>query len=236
MTEKLFLKDAYLRSTDAQVIDVTETGIVTDKTIFYARGGGQPGDSGALLIDGETIPISEAVYAQDRAHIVHIPENTADLTKISAGKTCSLEIDWDKRYDVMRMHSCMHLLSVVLAFPVTGGQISIGEGRLDFDMPELPADKEELNAQLNALITQDHAISDEWITDAELEAKPDLVKTMAVKPPMGSGHVRLVRIGDIDLQPCGGTHVKSTAEIGAVAIGKIEKKGKINRRVRVKFA
>jgi len=148
----------------------------------------------------------------------------------------SVELDWERRYRLMRMHTALHLLSVVFPFPVTGGQIGEDKGRLDFDMPEVPEDLPGIEDRLNAMIKADHSVTTEWITDSEMEANSDLIKTMKVKPPMGQGRVRLVRIGDVDLQPCGGTHVARTGEIGPVAIGKIEKKGKINRRVSLTFA
>lgn len=237
MTEFLFRDDAYLRSTEARVTHITEQGgIVLDRTVFYATSGGQPGDSGRLVIEGDrSLFLSTAVHPDgDKTSIVHVPAEGQALPKV--GETVSVELDWDRRYRVMRMHTALHLLSVVFPFPVTGGQIGEDKGRLDFDMPEVPDNLAALEQDLNAMVAADHTVGTEWISDAEMEAKADLIKTMKVKPPMGQGRVRLVRIGDVDLQPCGGTHVARTGEIGALALGKIEKKGKQNRRVSLLFA
>jgi len=235
-TALLFRDDPYLSAADARVVAVTETGgIVLDRTVFYATGGGQPGDSGFLeRADGSTIPIATAVYGTDKSEIVHVPAEGAAVPEV--GEALVAHIDWPTRHRHMRIHTGLHLLTVAVPFPVTGGRIGAEEGHLDFDIDGAVPSKEEIDAQLNALVTADHAVSTEWITDDELLANPGLVKTMSVKPPMGSGRVRLVRIGDIDLQPCGGTHVQSTAEIGALAVAKIENKGKQNRRIRIRFA
>lgn len=237
MTEFLFRDDAYLQTTPAIVTAITpEGGVVLDKTVFYAASGGQPGDSGALrLADGRRLVIATAVHPDgDKTEIVHVPAEGQELPAI--GDTVSAEIDWDRRHRLMRMHSALHLLSVVFPFPVTGGSIGEDKGRLDFDMPEVPDDLPALEAALNAMVEADHEITTEWISDAEMAARPEMIKTMKVKPPMGQGRVRLVRIGDVDLQPCGGTHVARTGEIGRLALGKIEKKGKQNRRVNLLFA
>jgi misacylated tRNA(Ala) deacylase len=209
---------------------------VLDRTVFYATGGGQPGDSGRLLrADGSAITIATAVYGEDKSEIVHVPAEGQPLPE--PGETLTASLNWERRNRHMRIHTGLHLLSVVLPFPVTGGSIGAEEGRLDFDLDggEVPP-KEEVEAQLNALMAADHPVTTEWISNEELLANPGLVKTMKVKPPMGSGRVRLVRIGDIDLQPCGGTHVRATGEIGRLVIGKMESKGKQNRRVRIRFA
>jgi len=234
-TELLFRGDAYLREAEAKVLAVTDRrGIILDRTVFYATGGGQPGDAGTIRRAGGPVAIATAVYGDDKGEIVHVPGESETLPE--PGETVTAILDWERRHRHMRIHTGLHLLSVVLPFPVTGGQIGADEGRLDFDITsEVPA-KDEIEARLNALVAADYPVSQEWITDDELAANPGLVKTMKVKPPMGSGRVRLVRIGDIDLQPCGGTHVRSTAEIGRLAIGKIENKGKQNRRVRIRFA
>jgi misacylated tRNA(Ala) deacylase len=231
----LFRDDAYLREADAVVEAVTETGgVVLDRTIFYAQGGGQPGDVGTLrLAGGASLPVLNTVYAPDRSTIIH---QLAGEAAASPGDRVLAELDWDRRYPRMRVHTALHLLSVVLPFPVTGGSIGEGEGRLDFDIPDAGLDKAEIEAKLSELIARDAAVSDRWITDEELDANPGLVKTMSVKPPRGSGRVRLVAIEGIDLQPCGGTHVRRTGEIGRVLVTDIEKKGKQNRRVRVKLA
>jgi misacylated tRNA(Ala) deacylase len=241
MTEAIFREDAYLQTLDATVIGVTDTGgIVTDRTIYYATGGGQPGDTGAFeLSDGTLIPITTAVYEdQSKTGIVHMP--APDAARLTVGQTVRMQLDWEGRYGRMRMHTALHLLSVVLPFAVTGGSIGDADGRLDFDIPDPNLDINAIQTDLQALVAGDHAVSYEWITDAELDANPGLVKTMRVQPPRGSGRVRLVRIatGDttIDLQPCGGTHVRRTAEIGPIFVTKIEKKGKLNRRVRIAFA
>jgi misacylated tRNA(Ala) deacylase len=236
-TTLLFRDDAYLPAAEATVVGVNDRrGIILDRTVFYATGGGQPGDTGRLERAGAApIAIATAVYGEDKREVVHVPAEADALPE--PGETVRAALDWERRYRHMRIHTGLHLLSVVLPFPVTGGSIGAEEGRLDFDLEggEVPA-KEAIEERLNALVAADHAVSQEWITDDELLANPGLVKTMKVKPPMGSGRVRLVRIGDIDLQPCGGTHVRSTGEIGRLVIGKIESKGRQNRRVRIRFA
>lgn len=236
-TELLFREDAYLREAEATVLAVNERGgIELDRTVFYATGGGQPGDAGSLRrADGSTIAIGTAVYdPQDKSRVLHVPLEGQPVPQ--PGETVTVVLDWERRFKRMRIHTALHLLSVVLPFPVTGGSIGEGDGRLDFDIPEGGLDKAEVAEKLNALIARHADISDRWITDEELDANPGLVKTMSVKPPRGSGRVRLVAIGDIDLQPCGGTHVRNTAEIGLVAVTDIEKKGKQNRRVRIALA
>lgn len=238
MTEILFLDEPYRKSATATVIGHTdEGGLILDRTIFYARGGGQPGDSGVLDWDGGRIPVATAVKGQEGA-IILVPAEPASLPPV--GAEVNQKLDWDRRLGHMRIHTALHLLSVVIPLPVTGGAIAADKGRLDFDMPEAPEDKAILEGQLNALITRDLPVTQTWITDAELSANPGLIKTMSVQPPMGAGHVRLVRIGEgdkqVDLQPCGGTHVSRTGEIGKVTIGKIEKKGRQNRRVTIALA
>ena len=236
MTIKLFVDDAYMQDCPATVVAINDRGgIILDQTIFYPTGGGQPGDSGWLrMATGEKIEIATSVYDDDRATIVHVPGQSAEL-KPAAGDQVTCEIDWGIRHARMRIHTALHLLSAILPYPVTGGSVGDGTGRLDFDIQDANlADKEELTAKLRTLIAEDFPVTTEWITDAELDANPGLVKTMSVKPPTGAGKVRLLRIGsNIDLQPCGGTHVRSTGEIGAITIKKIEKKGRQNRRVRL---
>ncbi len=232
-TRLLFRDDPYLREADAIVTGHTaEGGIVLDGSIFYATSGGQPGDSGALIWDGGQIGIATAVKAEGGAIALLAAEPVA---MPPVGAPVRQVLDWERRHRHMRVHTALHLLSVVIPLPVTGGQIGADRGRLDFDMPEPPQDIAALDEALNALIDRDMPVTDDWITDAELLANPALVKTMSVMPPMGQGRVRLVRIGQgagqVDLQPCGGTHVARTGEIGRVEIGKIEKKGKQNRRV-----
>jgi misacylated tRNA(Ala) deacylase len=236
-TELLFREDAYLTETPATVISVNARGgIVLDRTVLYATGGGQPGDSGNLKrADGSVIAIGTAIYdPEDKSRVLHVPLEGQSLPQ--AGDAVTVVLDWEKRLKRMRIHTALHLLSVVLSYPVTGGSIGDGDGRLDFDIPEGGLDKAEINEKLNALIARNADVTESWITDAELDANPGLVKTMSVKPPRGSGRVRLVAIGDIDLQPCGGTHVRNTREIGLVAVTDIEKKGKQNRRVRIALA
>lgn len=239
MTTALFRDDAYRQTCEATVQAINDRGgIVIDQTVFYAAGGGQPGDAGTLTFDGQSCAIATTVYDSDRSTIVHVPAEGA--TAPEPGTTVTLELDWAQRYKFMRVHTALHLLCSIIKFPVTGGQIGAGDGRLDFDIADAGAiDKDDVSQRLNELIAADYAVSERWITDAELEANPGLVRTMSVKPPMGSGKVRLVAIGEdgaVDLQPCGGTHVRSTAEIGTVAIPKIEKKGRQNRRVRLSLA
>ncbi len=238
MTELLFRQDAYLKTATAQVTDVTDLGgIVLDRSIFYPTSGGQAGDIGHLDMDGRRIDIATTVKGEGEA-VILVPAADQDLPPVGANVTQTL--DWEARHACMRLHTALHLLSVVIPLPVTGGQITALKGRLDFDMPDAPEDKAVLEADLNALIAADHPVSERWITDAELADNPGLVKTMSVSPPTGAGRVRLVQIGSdtarIDLQPCGGTHVRCTAEIGPVTLGKIEKKGRQNRRVSVHLA
>ena len=235
MTEPLFRTQPYTRDADAVVTALTpDGGIVLDRSLFYPQGGGQPGDSGTLAWDGQRIAITNAVKGDGEA-IVLVPAEGAALPAV--GQSVTQTLDWDRRHRHMRIHTALHLLSVVIPLPVSGGAITAEKGRLDFDMPEAPEDKAALEAKLNDLIARDLAVTESWITDAELQANPGLVKTMSVMPPVGAGKVRLIRIGQgddqIDLQPCGGTHVARTAEIGHVTLGKIEKKGRQNRRVNV---
>jgi misacylated tRNA(Ala) deacylase len=237
MTEFVFRSDSYLRSTPAKVTEILpDGGIVLDRTVFYANSGGQPGDSGRLTrADGTVVEIGTAIHPDgDKTRIVHIPADGQPA--LAPGDSVTAEIDWDRRYRLMRMHTALHLLSVVFPFPVTGGSVQEEKGRLDFDMPEVPADLAALEARLNDMVQAAHPVTAEWITDEEMAANPGLTKTMNVKPPMGQGRVRLIRIGTVDLQPCGGTHVASTAEIGPLKLGKIEKKGAQNRRVHLLFA
>ena len=194
------------------MVDVTpEGGLILDRTVFYAQGGGQPGDVGSVSLAGESpVPVTNTVYGTDRSQIAHLVGAEA-AARFKAGDAVTLELDWARRYPRMRAHTALHLLSVVLPYPVTGGSVGDGEGRLDFDIPDAGLDKAELTEKLNALIARDAPVTDRWITDEELDANPGLVKTMSVKPPRGSGRVRLVEIEGIDLQPCGGTHVRRTA-------------------------
>ncbi|MDT8329260.1 MAG: alanyl-tRNA editing protein [Roseovarius sp.] len=233
MTELLFRDDPYLSEASAKVLAHTqEGGVVLDRTVFYATAGGQPGDSGRLTWDGRSLPIATAVKAEGDT-IALVPSEPAALPPVGAIVVQGL--DWSRRHRLMRMHTALHLLSVIIPLPVTGGAIAEERSRLDFDMPEAPEDRDTLQEHLNLLVDRDLPVTDEWITDDVLRANPGLVKTMSVMPPLGSGHVRLVRIGQgrdqVDLQPCGGTHVARTGEIGRLRLGKVENKGRQNRRV-----
>jgi misacylated tRNA(Ala) deacylase len=236
-TDCLFREDAYLTECRAEVVAHIDQGLVVDRTVFYATSGGQPGDRGVLTTEaGASIPIANAVYTDPaKTVIAQVMAPPADAARPAVGAPVTLKIDWDLRYRRMRMHTALHLLSAILPYPVTGGSVGEDDSRLDFDIPEAGLDKDEITAKLVAMIAADAAVSTRWISDAELEANPGLVKTMSVKPPMGSGRVRLVEIVGYDLQPCGGTHVHRTSEIGKVAVTQVEKKGKLNRRVRLAF-
>jgi len=237
-TDCLFREDSYLKECSATVVGLTDAGgIVLDRTVFYAASGGQPADRGVLTTStGDAILIEGASYIDAvKTEIAHLPAATTGLS-LKVGEPLHAVIDWDLRYARMRMHTALHLLSAVLPYPVTGGSIGDTDGRLDFDIPEAGLDKDEITAKLAKMIAAGAEVRSRWISDAELEAKPGLVKTMSVKPPMGSGRVRLVEIVGYDLQPCGGTHVQTTGEIGDVRVTQIEKKGKLNRRVRLAFA
>ncbi len=235
MAELLFREDAYLRSCEATVVAVDERGIRLDRTVFYPMGGGQPGDTGVLKrADGTTIAITDARKGAGLDDVIHVAAPGSALPAV--GETVTAEIDWNRRHRLMRMHTCLHLLCAVVPGAVTGGQISDGKARLDFDVPGEALDKAVITEKLNALITADHAVTPRWITDAELAAQPELVRTMSVKPPTGFGRVRLLDIAGVDLQPCGGTHIRRTGEIGRVEVTKIENKGRQNRRINLAFA
>ncbi len=234
-TDCLFRDDSYLRGCDATIVAATAQGLVLDRTVFYANSGGQPGDRGVLATDAGEIAVETAAYVDaGKTEIAHVLP--AGVAPPPPGARVSAAIDWETRYRRMRMHTALHLLSAALPFPVTGGSVGDIEGRLDFDIPEAGLDKDEITRKLADMIAADVAVTARWITDDELLANPSLVKTMSVKPPMGTGRVRLVEIAGCDLQPCGGTHVRRTGEIGAVRVTQIEKKGKQNRRVRIAFA
>jgi misacylated tRNA(Ala) deacylase len=227
MTEELFRGDAYLKACDAVVVAVAGGAVVLDRTVFYPEGGGQPGDRGTLRLGETDIAIVDARKDASGA-ILHVAADGASVP--APGTTVRAEIDWDYRYRHMRTHTCLHLLCSLIPHPVTGGSISQDKGRLDFDMAEA-IDKPALEARLRQLVAADHPVAERWITDAEMSANMDLVRTMSVAPPTGRGQVRLIAVGNVDLQPCGGTHVARTGEIGVVRIGKVEKKGRHNRRV-----
>ena len=235
MTEVLFHQDAYLRSCEAEVVAVDERGIRLTATAFYAAGGGQPGDTGFLRTsDGREIPVVDTRKAEQPGEIVHVP--APGSPEVRLGERVVATLDWQRRYQHMRIHTCLHLLSAVVPAGVTGGSVSAQSGRLDFDLPDRLLDKDEITEGLNGLIEAGHAVAARWITTEELNDRPELVKTMSVKPPTGAGRVRLLEIPGVDLQACGGTHVANTREIGKVVVTKIEKKSTHNRRVVVAFA
>jgi len=229
MTAQLFREDSYLKECTATVVASDAAGIVLDRTVFYPMGGGQPGDTGTLRWDTGQVTIIDTRYGED-GDIRHVTEEGAMLP--ACGTEVTACIDWDRRYRHMRMHTALHLLGAVLRYGVTGGNISATKSRLDFDMEDT-IDKEQVTAAMRKLVAEDHAVSCRWISDEELDAQPDLVRTMSVQPPRGAGKVRLLEIEGVDLQPCGGTHLRTTGEVGQVSVGKVEKKGKHNRRVSI---
>jgi misacylated tRNA(Ala) deacylase len=237
MTERLFLEDSACASMTATVMAVTADGIVLDRTVFYARSGGQPGDSGSLAWSGHEVAVTEAVKG-DADAIVHLVAAGSAMPQV--GDTVTGKIDWARRHRLMRMHTTLHLLCAALpGVFVTGGSIGEAKSRLDFDMAE-PPPREALETRLQALIAGDHPVSASWVDESVLDSNPALVRTLSVQPPRGTGRLRLVRIGSedapVDLQPCGGTHVARTGEIGAIRISKIENKGRQNRRISLEFA
>jgi misacylated tRNA(Ala) deacylase len=234
-TELLFRDDAYLKTAAARVLAVGTRGIELDRTVFYPLGGGQAGDTGALVrASGERIPIADTRKGDTRDSVLHIPASGAALPE--PGELLALEIDWPRRHRLMRLHTALHLLSCVIVAPVTGGNIAPDKGRLDFDIELAALDAARIESETNRLIASGVATETAWITDVELDAQPELVKTMSVQPPRGMGRVRLLRIPGIDLQPCGGTHVANIAEIGAVRVVKIRSEGRNNKRVEIVLA
>ena len=233
--ELLFRDDAYQQSCTARVTAVSEHGIELDRTVFYPRGGGQPGDTGALRrADGVTVRVIDTRHGQEPDAVVHLPEPNAPA--LAVGDAVTAELDWERRYAHMRIHTALHVLSCVVVAPVTGGNIAADKGRLDFDIDMSLLDAERIEREANALIERAVATETVWITDAELDAQPELVKTMSVQPPRGAGRVRLLKIPGIDLQPCGGTHVRNLAEIGRIKVLRIRSEGKRNKRVEIGFA
>nr|WIE89643.1 alanyl-tRNA editing protein [Mesorhizobium sp. WSM4875] len=237
-TEALFRDDAYLSTAEAQVVAINDRGgILLDRTIFYATSGGQPGDTGMLeRADGSRIAIAATMTGETKDEIIHVPAPEQALPAV--GEKLKLDIDWRRRHLLMRMHSACHLLTVVCPFPITGAAVAEDDSRVDFDIPDAGFSKEDVTARLRELVRANHPVFTRLITDEELSANPGLVKSKNVRPPVGTGRIRLVCIGEnasIDSQPCGGTHVKSTGEIGEIHIGKIEKKGRENRRFRIRF-
>ena len=230
----LYREDPYLKSCEASVISAGPEGIRLDRTVFYPMGGGQPGDSGHLILeDGSRLQVVDARKGESHEDVVHILDEGAEPP--APGTKVTAEIDWERRHRLMRMHTCLHLLCSVITGDVTGGQIGEAKSRLDFNLPDTSLDKERITAELNRLVQEDHAVTPRWISDEELAAQPELVRTMSVKPPSGGGRVRLLDIPGVDLQPCGGTHVRRTGEIGKIRVGKIENKGRQNRRVNILF-
>lgn len=237
-TRPAFLDDAYLTACEANVLQVNENGgIVLDETNFYATSGGQPGDTGHLeRKDGSQIMIATTVTGQNKQEIVLVPRADQPIPTIGEKLVC--HIDWERRYRLMRMHTACHVLSVVCPFPITSANVGENESRIDFDLPDARITKEEITQEMMEIVSGNHRIWSKWIEEAELDANPEIVKSKNVRPPRGVGKIRLVCIGDeaaIDSQPCGGTHVTETAEIGDIHIGKIEKKGRENRRFRIRF-
>lgn len=237
-TDALFREDAYLRDAEARVAGINERGgILLDRTIFYATSGGQPGDTGIFRRpDGTTLAIAATITGETKDEIIHVPATGQTLPEI--GETVTLAIDWERRHRLMRMHTACHLLTVICPFPITGAAVGEDDSRVDFDIPDAGYTKEDVSVRLMELVAADHPVFTRWITEEELAANPGLVKSKNVRPPMGSGRIRLVCIGEnatVDSQPCGGTHVRSTGEVGEIHIGKIEKKGRENRRFRIRF-
>ncbi len=235
MTELSFREDAYLKTLTARVTVVHEQGVELDRTLFYPLGGGQPGDTGAIIRDsGERIAVVDTRKGAAPDSVLHIPAPGAPVLQI--GEAVSLEIDWARRYSLMRLHTALHVMSCVVTAPVTGGNISPDKARLDFDIDMSLLDAAHIEHETNALIARAIRTETVWITDEELDARPDLVKTMSVQPPRGAGRVRLLSIPGIDLQPCGGTHVANTAEIGAIRVLRIRSEGRRNKRVEIALA
>ncbi|TIO79081.1 MAG: alanyl-tRNA editing protein [Mesorhizobium sp.] len=237
-TEALFRDDAYLKTAEAQVVAINDRGgILLDRTIFYATSGGQPGDTGMFeRADGSRVAIAATITGETKDEIIHVPAPEQALPAV--GEKLRLAVDWERRHLLMRMHSACHLLTVVCPFPITGAAVAEDDSRVDFDIPDAGFTKDDVTARLMELVRADHPIFTRLITDEELAANPSLVKSKNVRPPVGTGKIRLVCIGEnasVDSQPCGGTHVKSTGEVGEIHIGKIEKKGRENRRFRIRF-
>lgn len=236
-TLKRFDEDAYRTTCDATVVAVHPEGIELDATVFYARSGGQAGDTGTLVLpDGQTIAIADTVYSADRQTVLHVPADSANLSLLASGTLVTATIDWERRHRLMRLHTCLHLLGSLISVPVTGCGISPDAGRIDFDLPESTLDRDTLTTQLNELIGRNTPVRIDLITPEELAAQPELVRTIGAAPPAGASAIRIIHIDGIDRQPCGGTHVRATGEIGRVVVTKIEKKSRQNRRVAVAFA
>ncbi len=235
MTVNLYENDAYLKDCSAEITSITDHGIVLDQSVFYCTGGGQPGDSGILKIRGDSVKITNTIRDKESGEVIHMLEKNTPGS-LEVGMQVHVEIDWDRRYQHMKMHSCLHLLCSLIDAAVTGCSISNEKGRLDFDLPEQSIDKADITAKLNKLIKENHDVGVYWISDEDLDKNPELVRTMSVKPPAGNGRVRIIDIKNTDIQPCGGTHVAKTGEIGFVKVVKVQKKSKHNRRVAIAFA
>ena len=234
MTDELFRDDAYLKSCTAVVTVAVDGGIQLDRTVFYPNGGGQPGDSGILRTKmGSELQIIDTLKDED-GKIVHVLAEDAS-TSPEVGDEVTLELNWERRHQLMRMHTCMHILSALVDGGITGCQAGVDKSRVDFNLPESP-DKEKLEKEINRIIAENHQVNSSWISDDELDSNPELVRSLSVSPPRGTGRVRVINIDGVDLQPCGGTHVKNTGEIGPIRVGKIENKGKQNRRINIHFA
>lgn len=236
-TLKRFDEDAYRTTCDAAIVAMHPEGIELDATVFYARSGGQAGDTGTLVLrDGQTIAVADTVYSADRQTVLHVAADNANISLLAPGTPVTAAIDWDRRHRLMRLHTCLHLLGSLIPVPVTGCGISPDSGRIDFDLPESTLDRDTLTTQLNELIGRNTPVRIDLITPEELAAQPELVRTIGAAPPVGASAIRIIHIDGIDRQPCGGTHVRATGEIGRVVVTKIEKKSRQNRRVAVAFA
>jgi len=232
MTEKVFYQDSYQKTLTSEVVEVLDDGLLLAATIFYPLGGGQPGDRGTLSIGGRDYPVLDTRYADDRHNIVHYLQ-TDDLSAIRVGDRVDMQIDWERRHRLMRMHTSMHLLCSLISAQATGGAVGESESRLDFDLQGQALDKEQLSADLNALVARALPVTVGSITDAELDNNPELVRTMSVQPPRGHGTVRTISIENTDYQPCGGTHVRNTTEIGELLVTGLKNKGRQNKRISI---
>lgn len=235
-TDLLFREDAYLTQCDARITAIGEQGIELDRTVFYPHGGGQAGDAGVLRhAAGRELPIADTRKGAEPGRVVHVPAAGASLDGWSVGDAVTAQIDWERRNRHMRLHTATHLLCALVPHPVDGCSITAGYARLDFHTAE-PLDKQALTEGIARLVSQASAVRQRWISEAELDANPGLVRSMSVQPPRGQGQVRVLEIVGVDLQPCGGTHVANTAEVGAVVVTKVEKKSAQTRRVVLGFA
>ncbi len=230
MTEKVFYQDSYRKTLSSEVLEVVDRGVILAATIFYPLGGGQPGDTGKLTINGRDYRVGDTRFAPDRINIVHFIEDE-DLSAIRPGDAVDMAIDWERRHRLMRMHTSMHLVCSLISAQATGGAVGETDSRLDFDLQGEVVDKDKLTAALNALVAKAIPVTVGSITDEELDANPGLVRTMSVQPPRGCGTIRTISIEDTDYQPCGGTHVANTAEIGELVVTSLKNKGKQNKRI-----